>query len=106
MLKNLSIESAKPRKSQFKFGVNSKNKHNSGAKLDDKDKVGNNKVDGNEVGDNKIAKEKNNQKTFKSKKMVRSLDFFTFGARLAFIILRQVFVKASIFYHFDSKGYI
>ena len=31
---------------------------------------------------------------------------FYFGARLAFIKLRQVFLKASILYHFNSKCYI
>ena len=37
--------------------------------------------------------------------MVR-LDFFTPKARLAFTELRQVLVKAPIFYHFDLKRYI
>ena len=37
--------------------------------------------------------------------MVRS-DFLILGARLAFIKLRQAFVKALIFYHFDSERHI
>ena len=33
-------------------------------------------------------------------------DFFTPGAKLAFTKLRQAFVKAPIFYHFDPKCHI
>ena len=33
-------------------------------------------------------------------------DFLMPGARLAFIKLRQVFVEALIFYHFNSKYHI
>ena len=43
---------------------------------------------------------------FKSRKIVSSLDFFTNKTRLTFTKLRQVFVKAPIFYHFDLKRYI
>ena len=45
------------------------------------------------------------KKLFKSKKMVES-DFFTFRARLAFTKLRQRFVKAQIFHHFNLKRHI
>ena len=44
-------------------------------------------------------------KNFLSPKMVRS-EFFTLGARLPFTELRQTFVKALIFYHFDPKRHI
>ena len=43
---------------------------------------------------------------FKFKKTVRSSDFLTFKARLAFTKLRQAFVKALIFYYFDPEYYI
>ena len=38
--------------------------------------------------------------------MVNSLVFCTSKARLAFIKLRQAFVKTLIFYHFDLKRHI
>lgn len=38
--------------------------------------------------------------------MVRSSNFFTSEAKLVFTTLRQAFVKALIFYHFDPKCYI
>ena len=66
-------------------------------------------VDGNEVRDDEV--EKKDQKMFKSeklskyKKTIRS-DFLTPEARLAFTKLRQVFIKALIFYHFDLKCHI
>ena len=43
---------------------------------------------------------------FKSKKTIGSLDFFILGTRLAFTKLRQAFVKAPIFNHFDLEHYI
>ena len=46
------------------------------------------------------------KKLSKSKKMVGSSDFFTFEARLAFIKLRQVFVKAATLHYFDPKCHI
>ena len=42
----------------------------------------------------------------KSKKTLRSLDFLTLKAKLAFTELRQAFIKAPIFHHFDSERYI
>ena len=67
---------------------------------------GNSKVDSNEVEDNNVAKRKNYQKTSKSKKTVGFSDFHTFKTRLSFTKLRQAFVKASIFYHFDLECHI
>lgn len=45
------------------------------------------KVDGIEIRDNEVAKEKIYQKIFKSKKLIRSSEFLTLRARLAFIKL-------------------
>ena len=76
---------------------------NSRAKCDGRCKIYINEVKDNEVekNDQKISKSKN---LFKSKKT--ELDFFTFGARLTFTKLRQVFVKVLIIHHFDPKCYI
>ena len=38
--------------------------------------------------------------------MVRSSDFFTLRAKLAFTKLRQVFLKAPILHHFDPEQHI
>ena len=57
----------------------------------------------------KSTKSKNlikSKKLSKSKKTVELLDFLIPKARLAFTKLKQVFVKALIFYHFDSEYYI
>ena len=58
-------------------------------------------VNGNEVEDDEVGKKV--QKTSKFKKMVGSLDFLTFKAKLTFTELRQAFLKAPILYHFDLK---
>ena len=42
----------------------------------------------------------------KSKKTVRSLDFLTPGAKLAFTKLKQTFFKALILHHFELKRHI
>ena len=38
--------------------------------------------------------------------MIRTLDFLIPGAKLAFTILRQAFLKAPIFHHFDPERHI
>ena len=62
------------------------------------------KVEVDEIGKKgrKTSKSKNSSK---SKKMVRS-DFLTPGAMLVFTELRQAFLKAPIFYHFNPKRHI
>ena len=107
MLKISNTKLAKPRKGRVGIGGNSR------ARLDgneiDKSKMDNVKVDGSKVRDNKVGKK--GRKTSKSKNLSKSKktvesDFFTPGARLAFIKLRQAFVKAPIFHHFDSNCHI
>ena len=61
------------------------------------------KNDGGEVGDDKIGKKA--QKLSKSKNLSKS-DFFTPVAKLAFTKLRQAFIKAPIFHHFDPEHHI
>ena len=103
-----NIESiTRPRKSRTGIDNDSK------AKCDGKCKLNNGEIGGDEVGSNKIGDdefEKNDQKTSKSKKLSKSKkmesSFLTSGARLAFIKLRQAFVKALILYYFNLDCYI
>lgn len=83
MLKILSTKLAKPRKNRIGIGRDSKNKYNGRIEFD-----GRNQVGGGEVDDDKIVKKKNYQKMSKFKNLIRSLDFFTLGARLVFIELK------------------
>ena len=109
MLKTSSTESAKPRKGRVEVVGDGRDEHDGRAELDGRSEVGNGEVDGNEVGDDEVAEEKDHQKTpktSKSKKTIRSLDFFTPRARLTFTELRQVFVKAPILHHFDLERHI
>ena len=66
-------------------------------------------VDGNEVEVDEVGKKAQNlsksKNSSKSKKIV-GLDFLTLGAKLAFIKLKQVFLKAPILYHFDLEHHI
>ena len=98
----------KPKKSVVRVGDSSRNKAES---------VGKHEINGDEVGggkvDNKVDKEvvKNRKmskfkKSSKSKKTVRSSDFFTFRAKLAFIKLRQTFLKTLILHQFDPECHI
>ena len=66
-------------------------------------------VDSDKVRDNEVRKK--SQKMSKSKNLSKSkktvgLKFFTFGAKLVFTKLRQVFVKALILHYFDLERYI
>ena len=75
----------------------------------DKNKIDGNEVDGSEVKDNevgeKVQKLSKSKNLSKFKKTVRS-DFFISGVKLAFIKLKQAFVKALISYYFDLKYHI
>ena len=102
MLKTLSTESAKPRKGGVGVGCDGRAGHNR-SKID-RSRMDNVKVDGDEVEVDEGRKKVQNLS--KSKKTVRSLDFFTPGAKLAFTELRQAFIKAPILHHFDPKHHI
>ena len=69
----------------------------------DRSKIGDSEVDGGEIGDDEIGKKV--QKSFKSNNLSK-LDFLTSETKLAFTKLRQVFVKAPIFYHFNQECHI
>ena len=66
-------------------------------------------VDGNEIEDNevgkKVQKSSMSKNLSKSKKTV-ALDFLTPRAKLAFIKLKQAFIKAPILQHFIREHYI
>lgn len=93
----------RPKKRRVKVGSNGRKEHNGKIELNSKNKVCDNKVDGTKIEDNEIVKEKNYQKTSKCKKMIEFSDFFTFRI---FTKLKQILVKALIFYYLDSKYYI
>ena len=61
-------------------------------------------IDSSEVEVDEVGK--NVQNLSKSKKSVRSSDFRTPGAKLAFFELRQAFLKAPILHHFNPEHYI
>ena len=111
MLKTLGNTESMTRPKESGVGIDGNNKveRNDRCKNDGSE-IGGNEVDGGEIGDNKIGKKgqkiSKSKKSSKSKKTVRSLDFLTQKARLAFTILRQAFVKAPILHHFDPKRYI
>ena len=98
-----SIES-KTRPSEGRVGVGGSKTRCEGSKLD-RNKLDDGEVHGGEVENDEVGKKV--QKTSKSKNLFKSiLDFLTLGAKLAFIKLRQVFLKAPILYHFDPERYI
>ena len=100
MLKTLNTKSAKSKKGVIGVGGNGRKEYGDKTKLDNRDDLGVNEVDGNEIENNDVVKEKNHQKISKSeklfisKKTIESSDFFTFGIRLIFTKLRQIFIKA------------
>ena len=62
-------------------------------------------VEVDEVG-KKVQKLSKSKNLPKSKKRVRSSDFLTPRAKLAFTELRQAFLKAPILHHFDPERHI
>ena len=102
MLKTSSIESAEPRKSGVKVGGNGR--AGRGRSEIDGSRMDNVEVDGGEVEVDEVGKKVQNLS--KSKKMIRSSDFLTSGAKLAFTELSQAFIKAPILQHFDAERHI
>ena len=77
----------RPGKNKVGIDDNGRNEYDSKDKFDG-NKVDSAEVDGSEVEDNKITKKKNHQKMSKSKKIIRSLNFFTPKPRLVLTKLR------------------
>ena len=90
-----------PAKSRVGLSDNSRARYNRSEF--DRGKVDNGEIGGGKVKDDKVGKKV--QELSKSKKTMGS-DFFTFGARLVFTKLRQVFIKAPTLYHFDLERHI
>ena len=102
MLKTLGTESAEPRKGGVGVVGNSRaGRSRSGI---DGSRMNDVKVDGGEVEVDEVGKKVQNLSKFK--KTVRSLDFLTPGAKLAFTKLRQAFIKAPILHYFDPEHHI
>ena len=102
MLKTSSIKSAKPRKGGV--GVGGDGKAGRDRSEIDESRMDDVEVDGGEVEFDEVGK--NVQNLSKFKKTVRSLDFLTPGAKLAFTKLRQAFIKAPILHYFDPEHHI
>ena len=101
MLKNLSTESAEPKKGVVGVNGDSRAGRN-GGKLDGS-VMDNVKVDGGKIG-------KKGQNPSKCKNLSKSkkteLGFLTSGTRRAFTKLRQAFIKAPILHNFDLERHI
>ena len=105
-----SIESiTQLEKDSIRVGDDNKAGHDGRCEFE-KSKIGSNEVDGGEGRDDEVGKKSQkkawSKNLFNFKKMIGSSDFFTSRARLAFTKLRQTFVKAPIFHHFDLERYI
>ena len=77
----MNTKSEKPKKDKFKVGSNCKSEFDGRNKVSDNE-IDDNKIEDNKIRDNELAEKKNYWKTWKiskSKKMVRSLGFFTPG---------------------------
>ena len=75
-----------------------------GSEKDDVE-VDSGEVEIDEVG-KKVQKLSKSKNSSKSKKTIRSSDFFTPGAKLAFTELRQAFLKTPILHYFDLEHHI
>ena len=108
MLKTSGSKSSKPRKG--KVGVGGDSRAGRGWSKIDKSGMNDVEVDGGEVEVDEVGKKvqklSKSKNLSKSKKTVRSSDFFIFRAKLAFTKLRQAFIKAPILYHFDPEHHI
>ena len=76
----------------------------------DRSKLDGDDIDCNEVEDDEVGKRvqktSKSKNPSKSKKTIKSSNFFISGAKLAFTELRQAFFKAPILYYFDLKHHI
>ena len=106
----MGIKSAEPKKGGDGMDGDSRAGH--GQSKIDGSEMDNVEVDGGEVEvkideiGKKVRKLFKSKNLPKSKKMIRSLDFFILGAKLVFTKLRQAFLKALIFHYFDPECYI
>ena len=104
MLKTLGVTESKTRPGEGGVGVGSYSRVRCGRSEIGRGGMNDIEVDGGEVKVDEI--EKKVQNSCKSKKTVRSSNFLTPGAKLAFTKLRQAFLKAPILHHFNPDRYI
>lgn len=101
---------SKTKKGRVKVNGDGRSEVNSRDKVNDikigSNKLKDDKVEDKDVGDNEVTKNENLWKTYKFKKMISFSHFFNAKARLAFTKLRKLFIKASIFYHFNLERHI
>ena len=102
MLKTSGGTKSKTRPGEDGVGVGGSRAGRGGSKLDDGRRIGDDEVDGDEVGDDEVGTKV--QKSSKSKKTESG--FLISGARKAFTKVRQAFIKAPIFQHFDPEHHI
>ena len=101
------LKIAEPRKGRVRVGDDSKAGRGRSeidkSEMDDVEVEGEVEVDEVKKKVRNLSKSKNSSK---SKKIVRCSDLLIPGAKLAFITLRQAFLKAPIFYYFVSERHI
>ena len=102
MLKTSKSTESKTQPSEGRVGVSDSKGGQDGDGYDGS-RIRDGKIDGGEVRDDEVGKKV--QKLSKFKNLSKS-DFFTLKAMLAFTELRQMFVKALILHHFNSKRHI
>ena len=76
------------RKRKVKVSNDGRKEYSGRTELNGRDKIDSGEVDGSKVRNDEDVEMKNYQKISKSKKTIRSLDFFTHRGRLAFNKLR------------------
>ena len=92
-----------PKKGGDGVDVDSRARH-SGSEIYGND-INGGKVEADAVG-KKVQKMTKSKNLSKSKKAVRPSNFLIPGAKLAFIKLKQTFLKAPILHHFDPERHI
>ena len=114
MLKISGSTESKIRPGKSRVGVGGSRAGYEGSKLDE-NKLHGNEVDGgelygSEIEDDevreKVQKRSKSKNLSKSKKTIRSSDFLTPKAKLAFTKWRQAFLKVPILHHFDPECHI
>ena len=105
MLKISSTKSAELRKGGI--GIGGDSRAGRGGSEIDRSEIDDVKIDGGEVEvdevGKKVQKSSKSKNSSKSKKTVRSSNFLTLGAKLAFTKLRQAFFKAPNLYYFNLE---
>ena len=110
LLKTSRSTESKTQSGEGRVGIGGSRARRGGSKLDGSELYGN-EVDGDEIEDDeieeKVQKRSKSKNSSKSKNLSKStLDFLTPGTKLAFIKLRQAFLKAPILHHFDPERHI